>query len=376
MLNVKIGSSRSRDPGTAIQELYEAIYQPDASLTLLYSSSVYDVNALAKAYRQVFGDTKAIGCTTSGEISSYGYTDQSLIGLSVASPDFVVVSECIPDLSQFQLETGQKTVERLVNQLESQGLTPNAGNTFGFLLIDGLSVREEYVTAALHSCLSGIHLFGGSAGDDLQFASTHLLYDGTFHTDAAVFSLIYTTYPFTLFKTSHVTETDEELVVTDADITTRLVKELNGAPAAEEYARLVGVGDSQSLSSEIFSAYPLAIKIQGDPYVRSIQKANNDNSLSFLCAIEEGMILNLVQTGDIMAGLKESFEEIEGHIGTPQLVLGCDCILRSLEIQEKSLRDEVGQLLKNYNVFAFSTYGEQYNGVHVNQTFTGVAIGG
>jgi hypothetical protein len=26
-------------------------------------------------------------------------------------------------------------------------------------------------------------------------------------------------------------------------------------------------------------------------------------------------------------------------------------------------------------VFGFSTYGEQYNGLHLNQTFTGVAIG-
>jgi hypothetical protein len=26
-------------------------------------------------------------------------------------------------------------------------------------------------------------------------------------------------------------------------------------------------------------------------------------------------------------------------------------------------------------VVGFSTYGEQYNGIHVNQTFTGVAIG-
>jgi len=33
-------------------------------------------------------------------------------------------------------------------------------------------------------------------------------------------------------------------------------------------------------------------------------------------------------------------------------------------------------LMAQYGVFGFSTYGEQFNGVHVNQTFTGVALGG
>ena len=36
----------------------------------------------------------------------------------------------------------------------------------------------------------------------------------------------------------------------------------------------------------------------------------------------------------------------------------------------------VEQLLKDLPFVGFSTYGEQFNGIHVNQTLTGVAIGG
>ena len=34
-----------------------------------------------------------------------------------------------------------------------------------------------------------------------------------------------------------------------------------------------------------------------------------------------------------------------------------------------------GELLAENQVVGFTTYGEQFNGMHVNQTFTGVALG-
>ena len=35
----------------------------------------------------------------------------------------------------------------------------------------------------------------------------------------------------------------------------------------------------------------------------------------------------------------------------------------------------MGDIMKCNQVFGFSTYGEQFDGLHMNQTFTGVAIG-
>lgn len=57
------------------------------------------------------------------------------------------------------------------------------------------------------------------------------------------------------------------------------------------------------------------------------------------------------------------------------LVYDCDCILRNLEFQRKDLRDFVAGILEENHVVGFSTYGEQFHGMHVNQTLTGVAIG-
>lgn len=123
--------------------------------------------------------------------------------------------------------------------------------------------------------LGKIPLIGGSAGDDQRFAKTFIYSDGCFHTDCAALILINTSLPFMVFKTQHFVPTDKRLVVTEADTAGRIVKEINGLPAAEEYARMVGV-DVDELNPMRFAASPVVVMIDGTNYVRSIQKAPND----------------------------------------------------------------------------------------------------
>jgi len=237
-----------------------------------------------------------------------------------------------------------------------------------------MSVREEPVAHALQSALGQIILLGGSAGDDLKFAKTCVYSDGRFHTDSAVLILISTSLPFRIFKTQHFVSTDERLVVTEADPARRIVKEINGLPAAAEYARLVGV-EVRDLGPMHFAASPIVVKIGGTDYVRSIQKANADGSLTFYCAIETGLVLRAAHGVDLVNNLEQAFDAIKTGIGTPQLVIGCDCILRNLEVSQSGLKDRVGEILRRNNTIGFSSYGEQFHGVHVNQTLTGIAIG-
>jgi hypothetical protein len=42
---------------------------------------------------------------------------------------------------------------------------------------------------------------------------------------------------------------------------------------------------------------------------------------------------------------------------------------------QNGLKDQVSDVLRANNTVGFSTYGEQYGSAHVNQTFTGIAIG-
>jgi hypothetical protein len=343
-------------------------------LVVFFCSTEYDLNLLAAEMNRLFAGVKVVGCTTAGEIGPVGYQSRSLSGASFPAGNCVAVCGLLRNLSQFEIAKGHDFAQALLQQLESRAPLADQDNSFAFMLIDGLSKREEPVTHSLQHALGKIKLFGGSAGDDQKFAKTYVFNAGQFHTDSALLILVSTSLPFKIFKTQHFISTDERLVVTEADTARRIVKEINGLPAAAEYARLVGV-DVDELNPMRFAAAPVVVIIDGTDYVRSIQKVNPDGSLTFFCAIEEGVVFRVAHGVGLVNNLEQTFDRIHEKIGTPQLVMCCDCILRKLEVSQNGLKDRVGEIFRNNNAIGFNSYGEQFHGVHVNQTLTGIAIG-
>ena len=212
-------------------------------------------------------------------------------------------------MQQFKIATGQAIVQELLQRLESQAPQEAAENSFALLLIDGLSMREEAVTRALQSALGRLPLIGGSAGDGVNFDCTYVYFEGRFHSDSAVLILATTRLPFKLFKTQHFVATGERLVVTEADTALRIVKEINGLPAAQEYARILGI-DVRDLAPKRFAAWPVVVLIDGTNYVRSIQKVNPDDSLTFYCAIENGLVLRVAKGVDLVENLEQAFHAV------------------------------------------------------------------
>lgn len=351
----------------------KAIQQPDASIVIFFASSKYDLATLGNALKDSFS-CPVIGCTTSGEISSStGYKEGGLVGVSLSSPGLIAHPKMIATLNRFGLVEGENLAQELRSELKlSSDFDP--AKMFGLLLVDGLSMLEEQVVAALYSSLGGVSLVGGSAGDDLSFKETHIYWQGEFIKNAAIITLFETTLPFKAFQIQHFEPTDTRLVITESDCASRTVTEINGGPAAEEYARAVGLTITE-LNPQIFAAYPVMLKIGGEYYVRSIQKVNPDGSLTFYCAIDNGLVLTVGRGKGLVENLQENLTRLRQELPTLKVILGCDCILRRLELQQKDLTGAAEKVLKDVDFIGFSTYGEQFNGIHVNQTLTGIAIG-
>jgi hypothetical protein len=165
-----------------------------------------------------------------------------------------------------------------------------------------------------------------------------------------------------------------KLVVTAADADARCVYELNAEPAASVYADAIGVPVDE-LNHQVFALNPIAVKLGDEYYVRSIQQVNDDLSLKFYCAVESGIVLTIMKSNGLVDDLIQTLNAIQNKIGEPQLIIGCDCFLRRMECELKGYSDEVSGLLQKHNVIGFNTYGEQMEGLHINQTFTAVAIG-
>jgi hypothetical protein len=360
------GHSASPDAVAAAAELADQLGAGPFAAVVFFCSPAYDLEALGGALESHF-DCPLVGCTTAGEIiSPFGYLTESLVGVAFSADAFSVDTRVWPDLSACLDES-------------EEGHWPHAEaegdkRSFGLLLIDGLAMLEERVVSKIQGYLRDVPLVGGSAGDGLQFQQTRVYFDGAFQDRAAALLIFSTRLPFKLFQIKNLQPTSDKLVVTEADPPSRTVREINGRPAAEEYAQTVGV-DIEALSAEQFARHPLMLRMGGEYYVRSIQRVNPDRSLTFYCAIDNGLVLTLAESQPMVEDVRRAFAELAEAVPGLQLVLVCDCILRRLELVERGELSALREVLADYPFAGFSTYGEQLGSIHMNQTLTGVAIG-
>jgi len=364
--------SRSSAIGDILRDLRAGIDPNSLSLVILYFSPRPDVEDLAQAVAQAFAPVPVIGCSTSGEIGLQGYAHDSLVAVGLSGPDFHASCLLLENLATLSSEETYRALKSLAEA--NRFSPPGLGRQFALTLFDGFCLKEEYLSSAIHAVLGDIPVCGGSAGDGLRMRCSDVLYGGRIHRDCVVVALIATNRPVHIFKSEHFLPCDERLVVTGADVAHRIVTEINGMPAAQEYARLIG-GPRESLSAVQFARHPLMVRVGGINFVRSIIHAQEDDSLIFACAIDVGLVLRLGLGVDMALGLNETFAQIRQSIGEPDLVLGFDCILRRLEIEDKGEVHKIGAIMTTNKVAGFSTQGEHFQGMHINQTFTGIAIG-
>lgn len=371
---IRQAQSCATDAHEAVSEFHAAVSQPDIALVLFFCSSDYDLDAVAAEIRRRFAGVQVVGCTTAGEIGPAGYCERSITGASFPADSFGAAVGRLDRLQEFGIDRGQAFAQEVLQELETRAPQASPENSFALLLIDGLSVREEAVTRTLQHALGRRPLIGGSAGDGLRFRNTYVFHDGHFHPDSSLLTLVTTPLRFKAFMTQHFVAAEQRVVVTAAETRNRLVREIDGRPAAEAYADLIGAAPS-ALGPMHFAASPMVVTIGGSHYVRSISKAKPDGSLKFFCAIDEGVVLRVAHGADLVGNLEQAFAAVRSEIGEPQLVIGCDCILRRLEVIQNHQVDRVDDIMRRHQAVGFNSYGEQYRGMHVNQTFTGIAIG-
>lgn len=371
---IRVAVTRRTDADGAAQELTRQLRGQRLSLVLFFCSAEYELERLSAQLQLRFGSVRLVGCTTAGEISSAGYERRSIIALGFSSAHFTVASVLIDQMEKFGLHDAQELVDGLVRQCRTQALVPIKGHSFALTLLDGLSNREEIVLAALSAAMGGIPHFGGSAADDNHLRLTSVYYGGRFYNHAAVVLLFNTPLEFEVFTTHHLQPTERKLVVTRVDSSSRRVLELNGEPAARAYARCVGRPLAE-LDMYSFASTPLAVRMGKHYYPRAIQQVNSDHSMTFYCAVDNGIVLTVMRPDSLQDNLHQLFAGLHERLGDTWLTIGCDCFLRRLEAEGRNEHETTSAILQQYGVIGFNTYGEQFNGMHINQTFTGVAIG-
>jgi hypothetical protein len=374
--SVRRAGSENLDPIQAASDIYQSLYNCDPACVVFYCCTRYPLDILSKELCRYFGDIPVIGCTSAGEITPEGCRKHSISAFALSKQNFAVETVLIENLATFTKRDSEQLVSSMLNRLEQKAVSiaPVEQHCFAMTLLDGLSIREELVIDALNLSLQNIPLVGGSAGDDQHFVDTQVYYNGRFYSNAAAFMLINSNCRFEVFSYHHLTPQQEKLVVTQVTPGQRIVEEFNAEPAALEYCRINNL-KLQDLNSQVFAMHPLAVQIGDQLYIRSIQQVNDDLSLTFFCAIDAGVVLTKMESCGLKTHSATIFHDLQEAVGTIDLVIGFDCIHRRAEIDYGQLEDEMSALYRENKVIGFNSYGEQINGLHLNHTFTGVAIG-
>lgn len=351
----------------AIDQLARQLGPSPFALICLFVSAQADFDRLVAQAQGVWETTQVISCTTAGEIGGHGYEDGQIIAVAFPKRSFCIEVHRIDDLAKFD---PQREIDALIlRRLSLNARAAHMPHEFAFLVMDGLSMKEERLTSILPSALGPMAVFGGSAGDGTDFESIKIAFDGVVSSRGACVALIRSHCRAEVFSHDNLVPSQERMVVTSASPQERIVHEINGEPAGREYARLLNK-DPQHLSQFTFAAHPVAVRVGERHHVRSIQSMYDNGDLQFFSAIDEGMVLSLTDSLDVTQELDARLSAL----GAPEYIIGCDCLLRRLEIEQLQKIGAVSDVLRKHNVFGFSTYGEQIGCLHVNQTFTGVAI--
>ncbi|MEC7453366.1 MAG: nitric oxide-sensing protein NosP [Pseudomonadota bacterium] len=344
----------------------------EIELLLFHTSTLFDLDTVAKEISARFPHVNIVGCTSAGEFNKNGYGTEKLLAVAFLKNEFSIATALVPNLGEVNFDEAHDIASALRRALQGRERRYDTEQHFVISVLDGLTRHEEHFLETFATAFGNIPHLGGSAGDDLKLEATYVFYNGEFHRDAAVLLLVGTGKPFTVFSIDHINSPVSKLVVTHADPESRTVYEINGEPAAQYYASLLGM-KAEDLTPDVFSMFPLAVMVGGKYFIRSIQKVDlATNAITFYCAVDIGIILTFVQLGDCIEALESKLDKLRAQLGEPEFVYACDCFLRRLEIQQGKNDHEIRRLQQMYNVAGFNAYGEHIHSVHLNQTFTGV----
>ena len=344
----------------------------EIELLLFHTSTLFDLDTVAKEISARFPHVNIVGCTSAGEFNKNGYGTEKLLAVAFLKNEFSIATALVPNLGEVNFDEAHDIASGLRRALQGRERRYDTEQHFVISVLDGLTRHEEHFLETFATAFGNIPHLGGSAGDDLKLEATYVFYNGDFHRDAAVLLLVGTGKPFTVFSIDHINSPVSKLVVTHADPESRTVYEINGEPAAQYYASLLGM-KAEDLTPDVFSMFPLAVMVGGKYFIRSIQKVDlATNGITFYCAVDIGIILTFVQLGDCIEALESKLDKLRAQLGEPEFVYACDCFLRRLEIQQGKNDLEIRRLQQRYNVAGFNAYGEHIHSVHLNQTFTGV----
>lgn len=373
MFQLLTGNQSGENARSVVDQLVTSIRQPQMKLVMFFCSKKYDIQEVARIFKEMLPDVHVVGCTTAGELSNRGFTEGSISALSIAADDFEVVPYLMKDIKQKVLFAKND----LLNVASEIGLTPDSADGCILTLIDSSQTAEEKILTLLCNTFPKLNLVGGSAADE-DFQETLVSVNGETMENAAAIIFIRTSHEILLYKENIYTPTDIQLEVTNADMQKRLVLELNGKPAAEEYARILGISLDYLKNNfrDVFFQNPLGRTFGEDIWITAPTAIVDDKAIAFAALILPRTVVKLLKPIDAVAEAAKTVQIVKQKLPNCKGTILFNCLLRYLQFKKDNQREVIAQeYAKLGPICGFNTHGEQLQRHHMNQTLTLIAFG-
>ncbi|MCP5108360.1 MAG: hypothetical protein GY950_33545 [bacterium] len=369
-LLVGIGQSKIKDSFEAGQDAArEALqkYNGTPNVLMVFSSPVYDHQRLLDGIVSVTGNVPMVGGTTAGEISTPGFSTESVVLVALRSDTLKFVTGISDNMSKNEEACGTALVEDLrgktaLKDVLSLLVLPNGMGGDGVKVIDGL-----------HLALGeDVEIVGGYLGNEGQSENTFQFYNGKVYEDAMPGLLIIGTEEFRtgIGVRSGFESIGNRLVCTDSE--GNVVKELDNEPALDLYKELLGAERSKRLPG-ICLEYPFGlidekVSLSGEEYFQlraGLSVDHEEGTITLAGSIPEGSSITLTTAsrGDIINGAGSAAEQAKESLrgAVPRFVLMFSCVGRRRVLGRRT-GEEVEAVKKvlgeDVPVIGFYTFGE------------------
>jgi methyl-accepting chemotaxis protein len=352
---------------------------------ITFVGSRYNYQEVLRGIRSVVKEAQLIGCSSAGEFTDEKVAKDSVVLALITSTNH----RFFAGLGSRIKNDPQAAVKQAVSGFPKS--VDGYPHLSAILLIDGLCGMGDDVCSAASSLLGPqVRYVGGAAGDDLKLKETYVFLNDQLVKDGITVGLLASKSPVAVgVKHGHCVLSEPLKVTKTKDHT---VIEIDGKPAFSVWKDLTrkrakdkGI-DVDTLSSPSYIAsFLLQYEgglLTGQEYrLRAPLSVNPDGSINFVCRIEEGTIMRIMESPNQyyqIASAKQAAELAMKSAGGTKIAgaIVFDCVCRSAILNENYYKgvDAIKSIIGKVPLIGLATYGEiamdasQLSGFHNTTT--------
>jgi hypothetical protein len=378
-----VGHSDGPDgPVAAREAVGAALAGRRPSLVLLFAAATYDLDALLCAVQEALPPSSLLaGCTSAGEISSEGPTEEGVVAIALGGEGIEASVSIGRHASTDQRGSGAAAAASI--------LSLSKANRVLLLLTPGLVPHQEEIVRGAYSLAgAAVPILGGAAGDSLRLSGTFQFAGGEVLQDAVVGIGIGSDGPIGLSMRHGWRKLGAPMTVTTSD--GAHIELLDDRPALDVYlGRLEAPADAfrdAAALNRFALVHPLGLERVNGEDIRVPGEVDFERRM-LICTAEvpPGALVWLMEGDDVSViesaslACEDARARLDGAEPIGAIIF--DCVGRRLVLGEGLPKEAaaVAGALGDVPFGGFYTYGEiararGSSGVH-NETFVVMALG-